>query len=106
MPTAALMFIALMAIYVATTGRAKKVLEALGAASSGTSGGASPVPDVDGQGSPGGTEETNTDLLRNNAQVYNARLTNPGAMTGRDAPFLSTNYGFSSNVNDFTGWSG
>jgi hypothetical protein len=99
MPTAGLLFIALIALYIAASGKAKDILAALGAKPKDTG-----VPSTDGQGVPAGTDGTPTglDLLNNNAATYNTNLNNPGSTNSSDNPLMNTNFGV--NWSDLLGY--
>lgn len=103
MPTAGLLFIALIALYIAASGRAKKILEAIGAKSPDAAADTG-VPSTDGQGLPADAEgSTNVDLLSSNAALYNQMLTNPGSLNNNtDNPNMQTNYGV--EWNDILGY--
>jgi len=99
MPTAGLLFIALIALYIAASGKAKDILAALGAKPKDTG-----VPSTDGQGLPADTTGTPTglDLLNNNAATYNTNLNNPGVTNSSDNPLMNTNFGV--NWSDLLGY--
>jgi hypothetical protein len=90
LPTAALLFFALIALYIAASGKAQKVLEALGATSSQP---AEPNPNATSEVPSGSNQD------------YMTQITNPGATNdNQDNPLYQTNYGV--DLNSILGYFG